>query len=176
MACRFTSPHPGPGGMYLVSVAKEKSLLSSVNLQDDYDRMAGVNNSHTIFSPQGLAYEGQDQSHPQKPSQVPRGYSEGESGRYMYAHHTQRHLAAQRHICVCLPPRPNHRHMWGRQLKPLHHERLVILVAKKNQRPETMPGHTHHPFLIEAFPRGPLHTMEPTSHIVPNSNTSGLDL
>jgi hypothetical protein len=55
MACRFTSPSPGPAGMYLVGMAKEKPLLSSVNLQDNYDCMAGVNNSHTIFGPQGLA-------------------------------------------------------------------------------------------------------------------------
>ena len=34
-------------------MAKEKPLLSSVNLQDNYDCMAGVNNSHTIFGPQG---------------------------------------------------------------------------------------------------------------------------
>lgn len=32
MACRFTSPYPGPRGMYLVCVAKEKSLLSGINL------------------------------------------------------------------------------------------------------------------------------------------------
>lgn len=101
MACRFTpagSPRSGPAGMYLVGVTKEKSLLSSVNLQDDYDCMAGVNNSHTIFGPQSLAYENQDQSYPQKPSQVPLTCLERESGAHVYTH-TQKHLTTQRHIC-----------------------------------------------------------------------------
>lgn len=136
--------------MYLVGVAKEKSLLSSVNLQDDYDCMAGVNNSCTIFGPQGLAYEGQDQSHPQKPSQVPLG--ESDAPMYIYTHtHTHREACGhpEKHLS------PHHRNTWGRQLKPLHHKRLVTLVAKDQRLRDhaqkglenAQKGGKHHSFL-----------------------------
>lgn len=157
--------------------------------------MAGVDNSHAIFGPQGL-HEGQNQSHAQKPSQVPLDCLEGE------AHvHTQRHTHTShvlRKASIQITKRggwhthmrhlsPHYRHLSRRQLKALQHKRLVILVAKdqrlrdhaqKGQLSAQDPwwaGRKYYSFLTKALPRSPLHVLESVFHITPNSNSSSLD-
>lgn len=78
--------------MYLVCVAKEKSLLSGINLEDDDGCMAGVDNSRAIFGPQSLPHKGQNQSHTQKPSQVPLDCLEGKAHMHMQRHTHTSHV------------------------------------------------------------------------------------